>query len=50
MAVPIQTNKLIYKLNYDEIDKKFDIFMVQTSKQKFDRGAYILLCTYGKKL
>ena len=42
MAVPIQTNKLIYKLNYDEIDKKFDIFMVQTSKQKFDRGAYIL--------
>ena len=42
MAVPMQTNKLIYKLNYDEIDKKFDIFVIQTSKQKFDRGAYIL--------
>lgn len=42
MAVPIQTNKLIYKLNYDEIDEKFDIFVVQTSKQKFDYGAYIL--------
>ena len=42
MSTPIKTNKLLYKLNYDEIDKKFDIFVVKTSKKYFEYGAYIL--------
>ena len=42
MNTPIKTNKLVYKLNYNEIDKKFDIFAVKTSKKYFEYGAYIL--------
>ncbi|MDE7122422.1 MAG: hypothetical protein K2O42_09725 [Oscillospiraceae bacterium] len=42
MSSLIRTNQLVYTLNYEEIDKKYDIFVVQTTEKYFRYGAYIL--------
>ncbi|MDE6708654.1 MAG: hypothetical protein K2K06_11550, partial [Oscillospiraceae bacterium] len=44
MSASIKTNHLVYKLNCEEIDKNYDIFVVKTTKN-FRCGAYILIDT-----
>ena len=45
----IRTNKVIPSFYYDEIDRHYDIFCVETSKKYFDRGAKIIDAPLMKK-
>lgn len=42
MSTPIKTNQLVYKISYDKLDGKYDIFCIQTSEKNFKSGAYII--------
>ncbi|MCM1506039.1 MAG: hypothetical protein NC177_02735 [Ruminococcus flavefaciens] len=42
MSTPIKTNQLVYKISYDKLDGKYDIFCIQTSEKHFKSGAYIV--------
>ena len=42
MSTPIKTNQIICNPNYEEIDKNYDIFAVQTTETYFQSGACIL--------
>lgn len=45
----IRTNKVIPSFCYDEIDRHYDIFCLETSKKYFDRGAKIIDAPLMKK-
>lgn len=42
MNAPIKTNQIVYKINHNNFDKKYDVFAVDTSEKHFRTGAYII--------
>lgn len=42
MSTAIKTNKLIAKINRDEYEKRYDIFLISTSEKYIRRGAFII--------
>lgn len=42
MSTPIKTNRLIARINRDEYEKRYNIFLITTSEKYIRRGSYIL--------
>lgn len=42
MSTAIKTNKLIAKINRDEYEQRYDIFLISTSEKYIRRGAFII--------
>lgn len=42
VSTPIKTNKLHVELNCEEIENRYDIFLISTSEKYFAHGAYII--------
>lgn len=42
MNSPIKTNQLVYSLQHEQIDRRYDIFSVKTTDKYFKSGAYII--------
>lgn len=42
MSTPIKTNRLVARINYEEYEKRYDIFLITTAEKYLRRGSYIL--------